>query len=416
MDYTNLYDFQTRTGIIVPDDESVLLGIQKKFQEIFGTDIDLSSETPVGRLIEAFAVVVKSTLGVTAQTANQFNVNEATGLYLDSIAQVYNLKRIAGTKTRINIRCYISESAQDVTIGAGSLIMCSSTGTIFSIDSTLSSEDFERDGDGRKYVSGTATATITGPILAPEGSVNSIQTGKMGWIGVTNISPTYIGTNLETDEALRKRIIESRPIGVGFNTHLTSALNRLDGVNSNCILENPTESYMIKQDVTLPPHSIFVCVDCIETDELLHDIASAISRAKPTGIGMVNTGVPNIEAVEIKIPYGYNNKLEQNIYFYKAKRTPILVELTYSVGNYTGDNIVEDINKYLSDYVSTIGVGGTVYGTMIANHLINKLNIGIGNVEVVKNGSTIPADSSVEMMGYETPFTDAEHITSTLIK
>ena len=149
MDYTNLYDFQTSTGIIMPNDSSVLLGIQKKFQEIFGTDIDLSAETPVGRLIEAFAIVVKSTLGVTAQTANQFNVNEATGIYLDSIAQIYNLKRIAGTKTKITIRCYLSDSNQPVSIDAGSLIMCSSTGTIFSIDSTLYSDDCEIDKDGR---------------------------------------------------------------------------------------------------------------------------------------------------------------------------------------------------------------------------------------------------------------------------
>ena len=79
MDFTDLYDFKTDNGIVVPDDSEVLLGIQKKFQEIFGAEIDLSAETPVGRLIEAFAVIVKSTLGVTAQSANQFNIT-ATSL------------------------------------------------------------------------------------------------------------------------------------------------------------------------------------------------------------------------------------------------------------------------------------------------------------------------------------------------
>ena len=97
MDYTNLYDFQTASGVIVPNDSSVLEGIQTKFQEIFGTDINLSAETPVGRLIEAMSIMVKTTLGVTAQSANQFNVNEATGIYLDSIGQMYNLSRIPAT-------------------------------------------------------------------------------------------------------------------------------------------------------------------------------------------------------------------------------------------------------------------------------------------------------------------------------
>lgn len=415
MDYTNLYDFQTSTGIIVPDDTTVLLGIQQKFQEIFGTDIDLSAETPVGRLIEAFAVVVKSTLGVTAQTANQFNVNEATGLYLDAIAQIYNLKRIAGTKTKITIRCYLSDTSQPIRISAGSLIMCSATGALFSIDSTLYGENSEVDGQGRKYVTGTATSTVTGPVVVPVGSVNAIQTGQMGWTGVTNISPTYIGTDLETDEAFRQRIIDSRPIGVGFNTHLISALNRLDGVNSDCILENPTDSDMLKKDVTLPPHTIFVCVDCIETDDLLHDIAEEISRAKPIGVGMVDSGVSNLNPVVVPLPYGYNNQLSQTISFYKAKRTAIQVNITYSLGNYTGGNAIEDINRAIASYISTIGVGGTVYGTMIANYLINELNIGVGNVEVQKSGSGIPADISLEMMGYETPFTDSEHVMATLI-
>ena len=416
MDYTDLYNFQTSTGIIVPDDSSVLLGIQKKFQEIFGTDIDLSAETPVGRLIEAFAVVVKTTLGVTAQTANQFNVNEATGVYLDAIAQIYDLKRIAGTKTKITIRCYLSDSNQPISIRAGSLVMCTATGAVFSIDSTLYSENYETDSQGRKYVTGTATATVTGPVLAPIGSVNSIQTAIMGWTGVTNTAPTYIGTDLETDEAFRQRIIASRPIGIGFNDHLVSALNRLDGVYSNCVLENNTGTAMVKKDVPIPPHSIFVGIDCIETNDLLHEIALEISRAKPIGVGMVDTGVSNLEPITVPIEYGYNNQLSQTVSFYKAQRTAIILEVSYSLGNYTGDNIEEDVNNAAIEYVSSIGVGGTIYGTMVANHLINKLNIGIGTILLQKSGSSTPADSSVEMMGYETPFTDKDHMTITEIK
>jgi uncharacterized phage protein gp47/JayE len=413
MDYTNLYSFLTSTGVIVPDDKSVLLGIQTKFQEIFGTDIDLSAETPVGRLIEAFAVVVKSTLGVTAQTANQFNVNEATGIYLDAIAQIYDLKRIAGTKTKITIKCTFSDNPSGTsTIPAGALVMCSSNGAIFRIDAAIPNNG-EIDDDGKYYAMGTATAIKAGPIVTPIGTVDSIQTAVMGWVGVTNVAPTYTGTDIETDEAFRKRIVESRPIGVGFNSHLVSALNRLDGVYSNCVLENNTGTPIVKKDVIIPPHSIFVAVDCIETEELLQSIALEVSRAKPLGTGMVNSNVKGGTLFQRSVSYGYNNGYSQTIDFYKADKTAILVDLTYSYGSYTGDNIEGDIATVIAEYLSTIGVGGTVYGTMIANKLINSLNIGVGSVWLQKSGSKQAADAVVEMMGYEVPYSLPEHITST---
>lgn len=409
MDYTDLYNFQTSAGIIVPNDATVLANIQTKFQQIFGTDIDLSAETPVGRLIEAFAVMVKSTLGVTAQSANQFNVNEATGIYLDSIAQIYDLTRISATKTRINIKCYFSETQSGtIAIPAGSLIMCSSNGAMFSIDSIVRND--ETDEDGRKVGYGTATAVEPGPISAPSGTVNSIQSSVLGWVGVTNIAPTYTGTNVETDEAFRRRILESRPIGIGFTTHLVSALNRLDGVYSNCVLENSTGMDMVQKDIIIPPHSIYVGIDCISTDELYQAIGQEIARVKPVGTGMVNSGIPQAELVFVPMSYGYGGNYKQDIYFYKAKRTAIYVDITYNAGNYTGSDLEGDIATVTANYIEAIGVGGTIYSAMLANTLISQLDIGVSSLLLQKDGSDLAADTFVEMMGYEAPYTSSMYV------
>lgn len=411
MDYTNLYNFLTSSGIIVPDDKNVLYGIQSKFQEIFGTDIDLSAETPVGRLIETFAVVVKSTLGVTAQTANQFNINEATGIYLDAIAQIYDLKRIAGTKTKIQIKCYFSENPTGTdTIPAGALVMCSSNGATFRVDSDIPNDGTHRDNENRICAYGTATAVRTGTITAPVGTVNSIQTSVMGWVGVTNIATPYTGTDIETDEAFRKRILNSRPIGIGFNTHLVSALNRIDGVYSNCVIDNNTGTQILKKDVVVPPHSVYVGIDCVETEDILRNIASAIARAKPIGTGMVDKDVKQGTIINQTVTYGYNDGYSQNISFCKVARTAVRVAITYSLGEYTGNDIVGDIVNVITEYVDTIGVGGIVYGSMISNRLINRLNIGIVNVLLQKDASDVPASTTVEMMGYETPYTSASFI------
>lgn len=414
MDYTNLYDFTTSSGVIVPNDKSVISGIQKKFQEIFGTDIDLSAETPVGRLIEAMAVVVKTTLGVNAQSANQFNINVATGVYLDSLARIYDLSRITGTKTRITIKVFFSQPVTDP-IPAGSLIMSSSNGEMFSIDSTIENKGSIDVDTGKIYAEGTATAVNVGPVVAAYGTVTSIQTPTIGWVGVTNVAPTYTGTNIETDEEFRKRILQSRPVGVGFRSHLVSALNRLDGVYSSCVLENNTGDWAAKLDVPIPAHSIFVCVDCIETEELYSQIASEVARSKPVGTGMVNSSLKSGTLVTQTVSYGYDGADSTTISFYKAGKTAIRVSLTYSLGNYTGSNVVEDISQVVANYVSTVGVGGKVYGAMISNALINSLNIGIGSVEIAKDGSKDAADTVVEMYGYETPYTSADYITATSI-
>ena len=413
MDYTNLYDFKTESGMIVPTDENVLSGIQTKFKEIFGSDLDLSAETPVGRLIEGMAVVVKSTLGVTAQSANQFNVQYATGIYLDSIGQIYGIQRTPDTKTKILVNCFFStDTIETIVIQAGSLIMSSATGDLFRIDEDVASDDPSITIDeesGRTYVQVTATAVNTGPIISPPGTIDIIQSSVQGWTGCSTVSMIYVGTNLETDESFRKRIINSRPVGVGFNESLNSALERIDGVYSSCIIDNNTGFRILKKGISVPAHSVFVCLDFIETNTIKEEIAKAISVAKPVGVGLLDSGVPSAILIKQNVPYGYDGMMSQEISFYKAVRTSIIVHISYFVGNYAGSNIKNDIASVVSEYMDTVGVGGTIYGSMIGNALSNKLNIGINSIMIQKSGEPT-ARMTLQMGGYETPYTVSDNI------
>ena len=413
MDYTNLYDFRAANGIIVPSDSEVLEGIQTKFQEIFGTDIDLSAETPVGRLIEAMSIIVKSSVGVTAQCANQFNVNEATGIFLDALGEIYNLKRTPGTQTRIVIRCYFSsEMVQTIEIPAGSLIMAGAKGETFSIDNPISSDDaLTEEESGRKYALGTATALDIGPILAGVGYGATIQTGVLGWTGVVTEALSYVGSNVETDEEYRRRLMKSRATGTGFTSSLQSRFNRMVGVYSSCVLDNNTGTSTVKKGVVIPPHSIYVGIDFIETEDLIKDIAKAISQAKPIGTGMVNAEQGYGTLFTEKVAYGYGSNFEHTVNFYRVVRKPIIVSVNYTNGNYIGLDIQKDMATVISEYMETVGIGGTVDGMMIAAELANKLHVGVGQILVQKSGSSVPYDIKVEMMGFETPFSSAEYMT-----
>ena len=415
MDYTDLYNFQTRNGIIVPETSEVLLGIQTKFEEIFGKELDLSAETPVGRLIEAFAVMVQSSVGVTAQAANQFNIKESTGIYLDALGQIFNLKRIEETKTQIKIRCYFDNNPSGTTtIPAGALIMAASSGAMFSIDSAIENSAVHIDTENNlAYADGTATATLGGPITVSEGAVNTIHTNVTGWVAVKNTETLHTGTDLETDEEFRRRILNSRSSGIGFYGSLNSTLNGLSGMNSSCVIENSTGYDAVMKGVPIPPHSIFVCVDCIETDSLLTQIARAISIAKPVGVGMVNSDVPAGTLIVRTIDYGYGNGSTQTVSFYKAKKTAINIGLTFKSKDYALSDISGDIVSVIQKYLSEVGVGGTILASVISTRLINTFGIEVVRLWLQKEGSETPSDDRVEMLGYEVPFTSASYVVMT---
>ena len=409
MDYNDLYEFQRDTGIIVPNQDDVLTGWQNKFSEVFGAELDLSAETSVGRLIEAISVLERSTLGITAQSANQFNVRESTGRYLDSIGNLFNLKRIAGTKSRIKIRCSFSAAVTDA-IPAGSMVSSQATGNAFLVDSMIVNSGLT-DGDGRYYADGYATAVETGPLVASPGTVNSIQSSVLGWEAVTNTEQVYTGTDIETDGAFRRRILASRSIGVGFFDDVASRLNRIDGVYSNCILENKTDLPLLKREVYIPPHSIFVGVDCIATEELYQSVAKAIADTKPVGTGMVSKAVSGGTKVQRTVPYGANAGFSQVITFYKADERRVFVTVSYQTASYTGTDVVFDMKEALKTYFASCGVGTTLYGSSIAAFLISSLQIVVGEVLLMREGDGEVANSTLDMAGFEKPYVDDASIT-----
>ena len=70
---TDIYSFVTSSGIVVPDTANIKSSIQQKLRDIFGDEIDLTDETPAGRLVDALTIFYKGVLDVNAQNATQIN-------------------------------------------------------------------------------------------------------------------------------------------------------------------------------------------------------------------------------------------------------------------------------------------------------------------------------------------------------
>ena len=91
--FGQLYGYQTKNGVVIPQTSSIKATIENKMKEIFGADMSIAPETPAGRLVEALTLMFVDVLGVNAQNANNFNPETAVGSYLDSLGKLWGVAR-----------------------------------------------------------------------------------------------------------------------------------------------------------------------------------------------------------------------------------------------------------------------------------------------------------------------------------
>lgn len=372
-DYTDLYEFVTNTGVVVPNIGDIKSGVQEKFRDVFGADLDVTDETPVGRLIEAITVLVRTTLGVTAQNANQFNVNTATGIYLDSLAQIYGIQRLRGTYTRARIT--VTATSSGCVVPAGALIQNRETYEMFRVENDIVVNALEITGHGY------AVAVDPGPKAAEKGHLTVIQTGAIGWMSVTNESAVTVGRLTETDEEFRARIIDSRPIGLSFMTSVYSRVSRTKGVSSCVVYENNNAGDIYKNGVVIPGHSLYVCVLGGENDA----IAKALLDTKPPGTGFKSDSISGTTGLEIepeKVSFsetGYSS----DVYLYRPEQVVVHVKVLVDVSLYTGTDVKRDVSDAVGEFLKTTGIGDAIYATKISLAITKAIpTIGVGSIQV----------------------------------
>lgn len=110
-DFTQLYSYNTSSGVVIPQYDEVRANVVLAFKEAFGNDIDTTTQTAVGRLIEAVATMLRTVIQVNAQNANNFNPRVAIGSYIDNIAALFDLARLTGeSDTALRSRLLSSQS------------------------------------------------------------------------------------------------------------------------------------------------------------------------------------------------------------------------------------------------------------------------------------------------------------------
>lgn len=251
--------------------------LTNSFQEIYGEDINVDSNSPDGQLINIFAQMLEDYYELLNQVYVSFDPDQAVGTVLDQRCAINGVQRKEGTYTYVQI---------DITTDRNI--------TLEGLDQNQDEDCYTvSDNEGNQFVLANTTAIQPGTTslrfrAKNVGNVgilpNTITTPVTVILGVTAINnpsgATETGDNEETDAELRERRKRSVSIAnQGYTDGLLAALENIPDVTKASVYQNRGSS---TDADGIPGHSIWVVVQG-GTDE---EIGKVMNNKVAGGVGM----------------------------------------------------------------------------------------------------------------------------------
>lgn len=266
------------TGLQINTQSDLVSIFTTGFQQIYGTDINLSSDSPDGQLMMLFIQEILDNLELQMQIYSSFDPDNAIGNTLDQRVAINGIQRQGATNTvtpitvvtSISVNLYgLDQTAQPV------YTVSDSAGNLWNLQTT-------QLGVSTGTNIFNFQAAVPGAITTTPNTINVQVTVVLGVTSVNNPTTyTTLGINEESDIALKIRRARSVSLGgQGYLANLYAALANINGVSSVFIYEN-------KSDVTdvdgVPSHSIWVILAGSGDPS---EIANAIYVKRNAGCGM----------------------------------------------------------------------------------------------------------------------------------
>ena len=290
----SMLNYVTDYGIITVDVSEIKTQVENEFKAVFGDDLDTSAATPQGRLIEAETAARANMLEVIAYICNQINPNEATGQYLDSLAALTGCVRRQATRSSV---------IATLTGVAGTVIPANSEAT------TTEGNVFYLENEATIGENGSVEARFlsqeTGAIPCAAGELTGINSIVQGWETITNESSANMGSDIESDEALRARRRNTLYNGRSLSGDVLAAISNIDNIESVFLMVNNGTDPLIKRGVTIAPNTLYTCVLGGNNQE----IANALYMRNSAGCGY--TGNTTVSVTDPWSNVSYEVKFER---------------------------------------------------------------------------------------------------------
>lgn len=283
-----MVDSLSSTGLLVKTRTELVTDLTAGMKSIFGSDINVDSNSPDGQLIGIIAQAATDIRELLLSINAGFDPDQALGTLLDQRVTINNIARNAGSYTVQPVELVISST---VTLTGLDANYNSPTGAGFTVQDNAGNQFILIDT--ATLAAGTYTKNFRAKnIGATLTTINTITTAVTVVIGVTGInnpsSALTTGTNEETDAQLRIRRQQSVALSSnGYLNGLLGTILNLNGVTDAKVYENVTDS--VDAD-GIPAHGIWVITD----EGANTDIANAIYSKKSYGCNMKGAVSVNI--------------------------------------------------------------------------------------------------------------------------
>jgi uncharacterized phage protein gp47/JayE len=266
-----------QTGLTIESKPNIVAFLIACYQAIYGTDINVDSNSPDGQRINIEAQMAADFLELLEDTYNGFAVDTAFGQRLDQLVALNGIQRKAGTQTVANVGIFASQALTlpglDQTV-LPAFTVADSAGNQFQLKTTLV---FATSGNANVPF----LAVTIGEIQTVANDITNIITPTLGITSVNNptTASDVIGVDEETDSALRVRHAQSLDLAAtGPADSVEAALRNIPDVLDAFVVENPTNASVNG----VPAFSIW----CIVRGGTNAEIAQAIYTKKSPGCGM----------------------------------------------------------------------------------------------------------------------------------
>lgn len=401
-----LLNFDPQVGMVAPDTAVLRDAVAANWEQAFNTGdgspvLDTEAATPAGQLVDAEAAYLAQVNAEFLYIASMFNPRTSEGVWQDALGYIYFLTRKVAQPTLVTVTC---SGLQGTEIPAGAQ-MRDDDGVRYELTSTVT---IPAGGS----VDGVFRALEAGPIECPAGTLTTIVTVIPGWDSGTNAAAGVIGRNRESQADFENRRFAS----VAKNSHgsvfsLQGALADLDGVVDCTVLENPTSSIVTKHGVSIPSHSVAICIYGGDDDA----IAETIYMKKDAGCGTTGGTTVSYTAAD------YGNA----VYSYSIVRpTPTDVKVAVEINRTDStsatveqdikDAIIADFNGQDTNSGNTrVGLAQTLYASRFAVAVIKTAGVSdlVGITVALGTGT---AGASITIPGNVEPTISTADITVTI--
>lgn len=352
----------TASGVVIADFPAIRTALTTRFQEIYGEDIDLSSASADGVYVNTLALMINNILQSFKQYYDNLDVRSASGVYLDNLCALTNVRRKSATNSLASVELTLdaNETSNYVT---KSITLADKNGNFWTANSV---EDMIFEPGKPQTI--IVESETPGPIVANAGWIDRLVNTDVVML-VRQAENAEIGTYNESDDELKVRRQEVLSgAGQTILESLSGALFDINGIEDVLIYNNDTIAPITSKDNTeIPPHCIYIVLRknrYIDISDSL--LGTTIYERMTPGIPTVESSVEDDNHTFEYTQYILGvplNDLKQKVSWKLAKAIKPTITITITPNNNfasQGDVTSYKIAKAVIDYMNKIHLGSNV--------------------------------------------------------